>query len=110
MKHLLIIFSILAFITPAHAKTTYHCSYQGVNVKVNKKYEKDGDRIKDTGSSFKYKILFDSPTGLVFAHGSTLGGFYYAVIFINKENMSLTRYSTPSNGKTRRMNGSCRKE
>lgn len=79
-------------------------------MKVNKKYVKSGDRIKDTGSSFKYKILFDSPAALIFAHGSTLGGFYYAVMFINKENMSLTRYSTVSNGETRSMNGSCRKE
>lgn len=110
VKVLLIIFSLLAFIIPAHAKTTYHCGYQGVSHMVMKKYVKDGKNIKDVDSHLKYKILKDNESGLIFAHGSTVGSFYYVVIFINKENMSLRRYSTIGNGETRRMNGSCRKE
>ena len=37
---------------------------------------------KDVDSHLKYKILKDNESGLIFAHGSTVGSFYYVVIFI----------------------------
>ena len=111
MKPLLLIIALLLLgIAPASAKTTYHCGYQGLKHMVMKKYVKDGNNIKDVGSVFDYEILEDNESGLVFAHGTTVGGFYYAVIFINKNNMSFTRHYIGHDGEQLKMTGQCRRE
>jgi len=71
---------------------------------------KDGNNIKDVDSHFKYKILEDNESGLIFAHGTSVGGFYYVVININKKNNSFTRYYLSSVGSSKEMTGQCRRE
>ena len=112
MKHIAISLAVLMLVWAgdAHAKTTYHCGYQGVKHMVMKKYVKAGNNIKDVDSAFDYKILEDNESGLVLAHGSTVGGFYLAVILINKKNMSFTRHSIGHDGEQLKMTGQCRRE
>ena len=112
MKPLLLIVALLALgIAPANAKTTYHCGYQGVNHMVMKKYVKDGNNIKDVGSVFDYKILDDNQSGLVFATGYINKiDSYGVIIFINKKNMSFTRYTVSLDGEKTEMTGQCRRD
>ena len=112
MKHLILIIALLVLgIAPASAKTTYHCGYQGVKHMVIKKYVKDGNNIKDVGSVFDYEILDDNESGLVFASGYINNiDSYGVIIFINKKNMSFTRYTVSLDGEKFEMTGQCRRE
>ena len=111
MKYLLPTIAVfLLGITPAKAKDVYHCGYKGVNHMVIKKYIRDEGGITDEGSILKYKVLEDNKSSLVFAHGNTISGFHYAVIYINKKNMSFSRYSKSFDGKPVKMTGQCRRD
>jgi len=117
-KPLLLIVALLFLgVAPAHAKTIYHCAYQGVTRMVMTKYVKDGNNIIEVGSGFVFKILDDNESGLVFALGHTvIGGFHYSVSFINKKDMSYTKHYRRNldfigqDGEQYKQTGQCRRE